>query len=135
MSESGGRGESFTSPPQPGPAMDDVYKLREYGKHSVVAFQTTSLMNPLEVERLRADLVRLVDEEKRTLLVLDFRRVQFVSSQVVGIILTLKKKVSAAPGGKLVLCGVAPRLIELLKISRLDRILTIKETRKEAIQE
>ena len=114
--------------------MDDVYKLREYGKHSVIAFQTSSLMNPMEVERLRADLVRLVDEEKRTLLVLDFRRVQFFSSQVIGVILTLNKKLSAAPDGKLILCGVAPQLVELLKISRLDRLLTIKADRKEAIQ-
>jgi anti-sigma B factor antagonist len=115
--------------------MDDVYKLREYGRHSVVAFQTSSLMNPVEVERLRADLVRLVDEEKRTLLVLDFRRVQYFSSQVMGVILTLNKKLAALPGGKLVLCGVAPQLLELLRITRLDRILTIKTDRKEAIRE
>jgi anti-sigma B factor antagonist len=115
--------------------MDDVYKLREYGRHSVVAFQTSSLMNPVEVERLRADLVRLVDEEKRTPLVLDFRRVQYFSSQVMGVILTLNKKLAALPGGKLVLCGVAPQLLELLRITRLDRILTIKTDRKEAIRE
>ena len=115
--------------------MDDVYKLREYGKHSVVAFQTSSLMNPVEVERLRADLVRLIEEEKRTLLVLDFRRVQYFSSQVVGIILTLNKKLAAVSGAKLTLCGVAPQLMELLKISRLDRILTVKPSRKEAIQD
>jgi anti-anti-sigma factor len=117
--------------------MDDVYKLREYGKHTVVAFQTSSLMNPADVERLRGDLIRLVDEEKRTHLVLDFTRVQFLSSQVIGILLTLNKKLTGAfaGGAQFVLCGVGPQLLELLKISRLDRILTIKATRREAIKD
>ena len=115
--------------------MDDIYKLREYGKHSVVAFQTNTLVNAIEVDRLRVDLIRLVEQEKRALLVLDFRRVQFFSSQVIGIILTLHKRLAALPGGRLTLCGVAPQLLELLKISRLDRILTVKADRKEAIQD
>jgi anti-sigma B factor antagonist len=114
--------------------MDDIYKLREYGERAVVAFQTTSLMNAADMERLRADLIRLVDQEKRTHLILDFRRVQFVSSQVIGILLTLNKKLSAAPGGApLVLCGVGTQVLELLKITRLDRLVTIKATRREAL--
>jgi anti-sigma B factor antagonist len=115
--------------------MDDIYKLRQYGRHTVVAFQTPSLVNAADVERLRADLIRLVDEDKPPSLVLDFRRVQFLSSQVIGILLTLNKKLIGRPVGPtpLVLCGVGPQLIELLKISRLDRILTIKPTRKDAI--
>ena len=115
--------------------MDDVYKLREYGKHSVVAFQTTTLVNAAEVDRLRADLIRLIEEEKRTLLVLDFRRVQYFSSQVIGVILTLNKRLAAVPGGRLTLCSIAPQLLELLRISRLDRILKVKPGRKEAIED
>jgi len=114
--------------------MDDVYKLREYGKHSVIAFQTSSLMNAMDMDRLKASLLRLIEEEKRTLMVLDFRRVQYFSSQLIGIILTLSKKIRAAPGGQLILCSMSPPLLDLLKISRLDRILTIKADRREAIQ-
>jgi anti-sigma B factor antagonist len=114
--------------------MDDIYKLREYGERAVVAFQTSSLMNAADVERLRADLIRLVDQEKRVHLILDFRRVQFVSSQMIGILLTLNKKLTAVPGATpLVLCGVGPQVMELLKITRLDRLVTIKPTRKEAL--
>ena len=113
--------------------MDDLFKLREYGTQTVVSFYTPTLMNAAEVERVRADLLRLVDEGKRTRLILDFRRVQFFSSQVIGVLLTLNKKLVAAGGGGLVLCGVSDRLMELLKISRLDRLLSIKATRKEAL--
>ena len=112
----------------------DFYTVRQAGKYTVVEFQTPSLMNPLELERIGGGLFKLVDEEKRDRLVLDFAKVQYLSSQAIGIILTLNKKLGAAPaGGKLVLCGVGPQLMQLLKITRLDRILTIKADQKDAV--
>lgn len=115
--------------------MDDLYTVRQYEKHTLVVFRTPSMMNPADNERVRAGLLRLVDEEKRTHLVLDFGRVQFISSTVIGVLLTLNKRLAAAPPGTagLALCGVGPRLLDLLKISKLDRLLTIKPTRKEAL--
>ena len=114
--------------------MDDLYTLRHYDKQTAVVFRTPTLMNPGDVERIRAGLLSLLEEEKPTHLVLDFGRVQFIASSVIGILLTLHKRLSAAPGGtNLVLCAVGPKLMELLKLSRLDRLLTIKPTRKEAL--
>ena len=113
----------------------DFYTVRQAGKYAVVEFQTPSLMNPLELERIGAGLFKLVDEEKRDRLVLDFSKVQYLSSQAIGIILTLNKKLNAtsAGGGNLVLCGVGPQLMQLLRITRLDRILSIKADQKEAV--
>ena len=47
----------------------------------------------------------------------------------------MHKRVASAPSGtaSLVLCTVGPKLLELLKLSRLDRLLTIKPTRKDAL--
>jgi len=115
--------------------MDDFYTARQSGKHTVVEFQTPSLMNPQDLERIGSQLFRMVEEEKRTHVVLDFGKVKYLSSQAIGIILTLNKKLTggAAGGDGLVLCGVGPQLMQLLKITRLDRILTIKNTQKEAV--
>ena len=115
--------------------MEDFYTVRQAGKHTVVDFQTPSLMNPQDLERIGASLFRMVDEEKRDRVILDFTKVKYLSSQAIGIILTLNKKLSggAAGGEQLVLCGVGPQLMQLLKITRLDRILTIKNNQKEAV--
>ena len=114
--------------------MSEFYRLREYGKHTVVKFSTPTLMNSTDVERLRADVLRLVEEEKKSHLVIDFTGVQFFSSQVIGLLLTFRKRLTTAPAtGTFQLCGVGPPLLELLKISRLDRILTIKLTYKDAV--
>ena len=115
--------------------MDDFFTVRQSGKHTVVEFQTQSLMNPQELERIGAQLFGLVDQDKKGHVVLDFGKVKYLSSQAIGIILTLNKKLTggSAGGENLILCGVGPQLMQLLKITRLDRILTIKSTPAEAV--
>ena len=91
-------------------------------------------MDPIELENLGIALYRLVDEEDRRRIILDFEVVTFLSSQAIGIVLNMNKKLKALPHSKLVLCGVGPRLMELIKITRLDKILTIKPSQKEALK-
>jgi anti-sigma B factor antagonist len=113
----------------------EFYTVRQSGKATVVEFLTASLMNPLELEQIGGGLFKLVDDGKHDRLVLDFTKVQYLSSQAIGIILTLNKKLTgtSAGGQNLVLCGIGPQLMQLLKVTRLDRILTIKPTQKDAI--
>jgi len=113
--------------------MNPNFTVHPFEKYSVVEFRTPSLMDPLMLEDIGKELYRLVDAEDRRKLLLDFERVQYLSSQAIGIILTLNKKLGTLKYSKLVLCGVGPKLMELLKITRLDRILTIKPTQKEAV--
>src|SRR3712207_7496193 len=47
---------------------------------------------------------------------------------------SLNKKLSALKNSKMILCGVGPKLMELLRITRLDRILTVKPSLKEAVR-
>lgn len=110
------------------------FVLQRVEKFTVVEFRGPSLMDPLELESVAQALYRLIDDEDRRAVVLDFERVQYLSSQAIGIILTMNKKLSALPHSKLVLCGVGPKLQELLRITRLDRILTVKPSQREAVK-
>jgi anti-sigma B factor antagonist len=114
--------------------MTTHFTVQPFDKYSVVEFRTASLMDPMILEEIGKELYRLVDEEDRRKLLLDFEKVQYLSSQAIGIILTLNKKLSALKNSKMVLCGVGPKLMELLKITRLDRILTVKPTQSEAVK-
>lgn len=113
--------------------MDPFFTVRQYHGHALVEFQTESLMNPLELERVGHGLYRLVDDEHHHHILLDFARVRYLSSQAVGIILTMNKKVAQFKDGSLVLCGVGAQLLQLLKITRLDKVLTIVPTLKDAV--
>jgi anti-sigma B factor antagonist len=114
--------------------MNPHFTVQNVEKWHVVEFKTPSLMDPLILEEIGRELYRLVDEEDRRRVVLDFEQVQYLSSQAIGIILTLNKKLASLKNSKLVLCGVGPKLLELLKITRLDRILTVKPTQREAVK-
>jgi anti-sigma B factor antagonist len=110
------------------------FTVQQVEKFTVVEFRNASLMDPIELEQIGQSLYRLIDAEDRRRLVLDFEKVQYLSSQAIGIILTMNKKLTGLSNSKLVLCGVGPRLQELLKITRLDRLLTIKPTQREAVK-
>ena len=82
---------------------------------TVAEFCLPSLMDPLILEKMGQQLYQLVDEQDRRTLVLDFTRgVQFLSSQAIGIIMNLHRKLKGLKGGQLILCGVGPKLQELL---------------------
>ena len=121
-------------PNQPAGGPQAPFTVQQIDKFTVIEFKSPSLMDPIELEQLGQALYRLVDEEDRRKVILDFERVQYLSSQAIGIVLTMNKKLSALKNSKLILCGVGPRLMELLKITRLDRLLTVKPTQREALK-
>ena len=105
--------------------MEPFFTTTEDGPHTLVQFQTESLMSTPDLERIGQSLNRLVDEEKRQSVLLDFSKVRYLSSQAIGMIISLHKKLSQSRGS-LELLGVNTQLLQLLKITKLDRLLTIR---------
>lgn len=100
---------------------------------TVVEFRTPNLMDPPALESIQSDLLRLVEVEDRRHVILDFEKVLYLSSQAIGIVIHMNKKLGALPHSALVLCGVGPKLMELLKILRLEKILKIVPSQREAV--
>jgi anti-sigma B factor antagonist len=114
--------------------MDLPLVIQPIEKYTVVEFRTPSLMDPVVLENISAALTRLVDVEDHRQIVLDFERVQYLSSAALGILMSLRKKLAALPHSSLVLCGVGPKLMELIKITQLHKLLQIKPSQKEAVK-
>jgi anti-anti-sigma factor len=112
--------------------MDIHYSVRQDGPKTVVEFKTESLMNPLDLENMSTSLMNLVDVDGHRQVILDFSPVKYLSSQAIGVILALNKKLGQHEG-KLVLCGVGPQLLQLLKITRLNLVLKVVPSQKEAL--
>ncbi len=101
---------------------------------TVIEFRAPSLMDPIQLEQTGQALYHLVDEQDKRMIIMDFEKVQYISSQAIGIVLTMNKKLSTLKHSKFILCGVGEKLMQLIKITRLDRILTIKLTQREALK-
>jgi anti-sigma B factor antagonist len=114
--------------------MDLPLTVQTIEKYTVVQFQTPSLMDPVVLDKISEAVYRLVDVEDHRQIVLDFEQVQYLSSQALGILMALKKKLDKLPHSSLVLCGVGAKLMELIKITRLDKALKIRATQKEAVK-
>lgn len=96
---------------------------------TVATLRTASLIDGTMIESLGDELFVLVDEQAVMKLMLDFRAVSFLSSQMIGVLVSLHKK-SQAIGGKLVIVGLRPNLQKIFEITRLDKLLTFAEDEK-----
>ena len=114
--------------------MSDFFTSKAVGPVTVVEFQTETLMSAHELDQIGAALYRLVDVDGHKLILVDFEKVRYLSSQAIGIVMAMRKKISVIKGGKFVLCCVGAEVHQLLKITGLEKLLTIKPTQQDGLK-
>lgn len=97
-----------------------------------VSFKDASILDAVTIMRIGRELYDLVETQGRKTLLLDFGDVRFMSSQALGVIITLRKKADKA-GAKIGLASIRPELIRVFKITNLDRLFTFYNTRDEGL--
>lgn len=110
-----------------------MFTTHEQKSYLVIEVKAPSLMSAVVLKEIQPELMKLVDEDGHDRLVLDLSGVRDISSQFIGIILTLHTKV-AKKRGKLVLCGLNDKLNELMQLTRLDRVIAIKANKGDAVE-
>jgi anti-sigma B factor antagonist len=99
---------------------------------AVVTFATASLLDPADMELTARELYGLADKQAQRKIVLDFSDVNFLSSQMLSVILSLNKRCQAI-GGAVVVCGLRPELRKVFEIANLDRILRVEPDEEAAL--
>jgi anti-sigma B factor antagonist len=107
--------------------------LEEVNGVTVARFTDKKILDESNIQVIGNQLFSLVDDDHRSKIVLDFTNVEYLSSAALGKLITLDKKVKAA-GGKLRLCAIRSDILEVFKITRLDKLFTIKENRDKALE-
>ncbi len=100
---------------------------------TVVNFRSSSILDGVAVEAIGKELYPLVDEQACRKIILDVGAVQFLSSSMIGVLILLHKK-SQAIKGRVVICGLKPKLKDIFKVMRLDKVLDFADTEKDALQ-
>jgi anti-anti-sigma factor len=99
----------------------------------IVRFRTYSLSDLAQIDRIGRALAERIDAlPLRPRVLLNFKRVEFVSSQVIGMLLDAKDRV-AAKGGEIVLARLNPKIREALRITKLDQKFRIVDTSADVI--
>ena len=106
----------------------------EYAENAtIVTFIDEKILEEMDIQALQASVMSVVAEAERINLILDFCNVQFLSSAVLGLLMRISKKVYEKEG-QLKLCNISPRIYEIFKITRLNKIFDICEDVDNAIE-
>lgn len=88
---------------------------------TIVNFQDSSMLDTASLEQTGAELYELVDNKNRRKLILDFTKVQFLSSSALGVLINLRKKMTAIKGD-LVICGLRKDLMKVFELTSLTKM-------------
>lgn len=111
---------------------DALLRITKQNDVAVVGFATSRILDQSNVQQLGEEFDSLVDQLKFGKIVLNFAGVTYMSSAVMGKLVSLLKKTQAA-GGKLRLCGIADSIYEIFEIMRFDKMFKILPTEDEAV--
>lgn len=100
---------------------------------AVAVLTRERILEDNDIQDLEETLIPLIEQNPSIQLVIDFNKVRFLSSSVLGLLIRLSKKIYET-GGRLRLCAISEKILEIFKITRLDKIFDISPTRKEAVQ-
>src|SRR6516162_218448 len=100
-------------------------RVRILERTAVVRFEDAEILfEEGAVHTVGRELHRLIEEEGHTRLVVNLAGVRYLSSEVLGILAGLQRKVDPIRGS-IVLCGLDQLLRDMVRITHLDRIFDI----------
>lgn len=98
----------------------------------VATLTDRSILDAPPLDTLRDELVRVVEAGDGLPLVIDFSRVDFLSSAMLDILGQLHRRMATGQR-TLRLCGLRPQIRELFKVTKLDTLFPIHADRTEAL--
>ncbi|MHC4179220.1 MAG: STAS domain-containing protein [Planctomycetota bacterium] len=102
-----------------------MIEIRDKDDVVVVSFTEVKILDQLAIDQVREDFKDLtLQAASSRKLLLDFSRVQFMSSSMIGQIVRLQKECKRDKV-KLKLCNISPDIAEVFKITGLTKLLDI----------
>ena len=100
---------------------------------TVAALTEPRILEQSDIDSLGNSIIPLIEQSDEINLVIDFEKVQFCSSAVLGLLIRISKKIYQK-NGSLGLCSICSSILEIFRITRLDTIFDIYETQSQAIE-
>jgi anti-sigma B factor antagonist len=97
----------------------------EYSENAtIVTFTDERILEEIDIQALQESIMSVIEQAEMINLILDFRNVRLLSSAVLGLLIRISKQVYER-GGQLRLCNISPKIQEIFKITRLNKIFDI----------
>lgn len=107
-------------------------EVSEIGDVTIVRFVDHKILDSANIQELGDELLSLVEDDQRKKLLLNFSRVEFLSSSALNKLIMLDRVVEKHHG-KLALCNLRPEIQEVFMITRLNQMFTIYDEEADAL--
>jgi len=106
----------------------------EYTGNVVVAVPTdVKILDEEQIHSLEKSFMPLIEQNPSIRLLIDFSNVQFLTSSVLGLLIRIHRKVLQAEG-QLRFCCIDKKILDIFKITRLDKVFAIYADRQSAVE-
>lgn len=86
-----------------------------------------------EFDIINQTLLEEIDREPHAWWVLDLSQLSYMGSAALGLLVNIRQQIKRGDG-KLVLCGLSPRLLQIFRTCCLVRLFIIKSNRQDALR-
>lgn len=83
------------------------------------------ILDETQQENVARDILSEIEKTTEEQVILDFQKVQFMSSSMLGKLVQIQKKCNAFKA-KLKFCSIDPEILEVFKLTKLDELFDIE---------
>ena len=94
------------------------------GQVIIATLEDEKILDDTQLQSLEGSFMPLIEQNNGIQLIIDFTKVKFLTSSVLGLLIRISKKIYESDG-TLRLCSINPKIKEVFKITRLDKIFEI----------
>ena len=106
----------------------------EYTENAtIITFIDEKILEEQEILAIQESVMSVIEQIEQMNLILNFNNVKFLSSAALGFLIRASKKVYEHDS-QLKLCNIAPKIYEIFKITRLNKIFDIYEDVESAVE-
>jgi len=109
--------------------MGEFFSTRKSGEVAVMTMQKEEI-TMYEIDKVKKEFSEVLEKESKNLLV-DFKKLNFISSLVLAALVFVNKKVREK-NGKLKFCELKDKVKEMFEITDLDKVFETYPTENEA---
>lgn len=109
------------------------FDVREMDGVTILSLSDAKILDAAKINELNEDLLRVVNEDGKTHIAVEFEKVDFLSSAALNGLLNFDKALKANRG-QLAFYGMIPKIREVFVITRLNQLFRLCNSQAEAIE-
>jgi anti-anti-sigma factor len=112
---------------------EETFRIFQEQSVTIMEFRVRPDGDALALDSLMETITAEVEKRAMARWVLDLTEVAYLNSAGLGLLCNIRFKVKQAKG-KLALCGLSPRMMELFRSCCLEKLFQIVKTRQDAVR-